>query len=722
MIILQVVPELKSGGVERGTVDFALYLTAQGHRSIVVSAGGTLVARLTETGAVHYTLPVHQKSLFSVWTQAKRLAQIIRKEKVDIVHARSRVPAWSAYLACRWTRTPFLTTCHGVYKPHGLSRVMGWGRIVISISHAVSRHVKEKFAVPEHRIRLIHRGVNLDEFVSRDSGRSGAATAPLPESDGPIVGIVGRITPLKGHRVLIRAWPRIRQVLGNARLWIVGESPRRRYTEELQALAEKLGVRDSIEFLGTRQDVPAVLSRMSVLAAPAVGEEAFGRVLIEAGACGVPVIASRIGGIVDVVDHGVNGLLVPAGDAAALSEAVIGLVREKEYAAELARNLKKKVHAQFRDVRMFEETVRVYREVLEHKKILVLKLSALGDVILSTPSFRELRHAHPNARIAVCVGSDSWTAVKETPFVDEFFVFDSKLGKRLGNLWRLGRILAKENFDLCVDLQNNRLSRFLAFFAGIPHRIGFRCRKWDFLVNDRVRLPKEVIHPVEQQFLLLRQAGAEPQESRLELQIPSENREFADAFLRRHWVGEGQILIGLHPGSSAQWLSKQWPKESFAELCRELSRDNVRIVLTGTHEDIPAVKAIAQASGAKPIIAAGETRLMDLAALIARMDVLVASDTAPLHLACALGTPFVALFGPTDPKRHLAHAVQPHAVLWKDLKCSPCYLKKCPIGHPCMKNITPAEVAGRVRSLIATRKAPVPSPGVNADPLAAASS
>ena len=124
MNILQIVPELKSGGVERGTVDFAKFLLTQGHRSVIISNGGPLVTNLLESGVVHYELPVHKKSLWSVLRCAREVAGVIRKENIDLVHARSRVPAWIAFLACRRERIPFITTCHGVSGTHPMSRVM----------------------------------------------------------------------------------------------------------------------------------------------------------------------------------------------------------------------------------------------------------------------------------------------------------------------------------------------------------------------------------------------------------------------------------------------------------------------------------------------------------------------------------------------------------------------------------------------------------------------
>src|ERR1700733_11404280 len=160
MNILQILPEMNVGGVETGTVDLAKYLVAHGHKSVVVSHGGDLVEVLESQGTKHYTLPVHKKNIFTMVRCINKLVAIIHKEKIDIVHARSRVPAWIAFFACRKSEAHFLTTCHGYYSTHLFSRVMGWGKLIIAISGVIGRHMIQDFAVPAENIRVIPRSVD----------------------------------------------------------------------------------------------------------------------------------------------------------------------------------------------------------------------------------------------------------------------------------------------------------------------------------------------------------------------------------------------------------------------------------------------------------------------------------------------------------------------------------------------------------------------------------
>jgi glycosyltransferase involved in cell wall biosynthesis len=214
MNILQVVPELNVGGVETGTVDLAGRLVKLGHKAVVVSAGGQMVGELKAAGAIHYQLPVHRKSILNILKMIPKLVEIINKENIDIVHARSRVPAWIAYYACRRTNKPFITTCHGYYSKHLFSTVMGWGKLVICPGKVIARHMVEDFDVPLERIRVVPRSVDMDKFKYNDP-------ADKRKTKEFNVGIIGRITPLKGHMHFIKAMARLSRQIPYLKIWLL---------------------------------------------------------------------------------------------------------------------------------------------------------------------------------------------------------------------------------------------------------------------------------------------------------------------------------------------------------------------------------------------------------------------------------------------------------------------------------------------------------------------
>ncbi len=690
MRILQILPELHSGGVERGTVDLAKYLKEKGHHSVVVSAGGPLAGDLSSAGVTHYTLPVHKKSLFSIFFSIRALSRIVTKENIELIHARSRVPALITFFVSHKTHIPFITTCHGFYSKHFLSRVMGWGKIVIVASHIIGKRMRDDFGVPHNKIRLIPRGVNLEEFKWHD---------PTDEKKKKeiVIGMIGRLTPIKGHPLFLKAMARVTRVIPNVRIQIIGDAPKPQYKEELLMLVRRLGLSASVEFLGTRYDIPELLSRLSLLVVPSVGEEAFGRVVIEAGACGVPVVATRMGGLVDIVEDGKDGLLVPVDDPRALAEAVIRLVKEPELGAALARSLRQKVEDQFNLQLMFEKTLKVYHEALMQKRILVIKISALGDIILSIPSIRALREKFPDAWISVLVGRKSRGILRNCPYVNDTLVYEPSSSRwHFSGLFKMARILAKEDFDIVVDLQNNKVSHLLGFLSGARIRAGHNNRKWAFFLNRRAKeSDASAVSPLEHQFRVLRLLGLEHFDKRLELWTREEEDENIRRLLESEWVAPHQTLVGINPGSSLRWPTKQWPIENFSKLCDELAHRNIRVVITGSAEDGPTCERLFQMTRNKPINAIGKTSITELTALVRRCQVFVSSDSAPMHIASSLDVPLVALFGPTDPRRHLVGPTR-YQVFWKEIHCSPCYLRHCPIGLICMKKIGVQEVLDAV--------------------------
>ncbi len=695
MNILQILPELEVGGVERGTVDLAGYLAAKGHKSVVVSGGGKLVRRLEAGGAKHYALPVGKKSPLVIFLMIRKVRDIIIKEDIQIIHARSRVPAIIGFAAAKLTNRIFITTAHGYYNMGLASRPMSWGRFVIVASRDMARHMIEDFGTPYDRIRLIPRGVDLNEF------KAPKHPDHIPEDKAAkkrdfIIGIISRITPLKGHADFLRAMAIIFRRMPMIKVLMVGDTPfkKLRYREEMEALTRQLGISTVVEFMGRREDIPRLLSKMDVLVLPTRTPEAFGRVIIEAQAAGVPVVATKVGGITDIIRDGENGLLVLPEDPRSIAEAVMRLYNDRGLGRSLAVTARREVEEKYGLIPMAEKTIKVYEEALASKKILVIKIGALGDVILSVPSLKAIRKKFPEAVIKALVGRASADALKGCPCINERIIYEPKSGKRrFGGIMSFAARLRREDFDIVIDLQNNRMSHILAFLTMANLRYGYANGKWSFLLNKRVKDTARPMSPVEHQFRTLNLLGVERSGETFELWPSQEDEEWADNFLKENWIDERRMLAGINIAASARWLSKRWDIESIADLSDEFAkRYDIRTVLTGTDEDADTAKEIARLSASKPIIAAGKTDIMKLASLISRCKVYVTTDSAPLHIAASMKVPVVALFGPTDPAKHMPD-VKNAAALRANKSCGPCYKPVCFKRNRCMKDIKVEDVA-----------------------------
>ncbi len=328
-VVLQVLPSLVTGGVERGTVEITRAIADAGGIALVASAGGRMVAAVDRAGGRHITLPLASKNPLTIWRNAALLATLIQAERVAIVHARSRAPAWSAWLACRRTGAHFVTTYHGAYGEdlpfkRRYNAVMARGERVIVASRFIAELIKTRHGTDPARIRVIPRGVDPAAFdpaaVSGERMARLASQWRLPDG-AAVVLLPGRLTSWKGQAVLIEAFARLAR--RDLCCVLVGsDQGRRHYAARLIRQAEALGVADRLRLAGECDDMPAALMLADVVVHASTEPEAFGRVVIEAQAMGRPVIASDLGGPVETVEHGVTGWRVPPGDAEVLAAAI----------------------------------------------------------------------------------------------------------------------------------------------------------------------------------------------------------------------------------------------------------------------------------------------------------------------------------------------------------------------------------------------------------------
>ena len=702
MNILQILPSLDLGGVETGTVDLACYLARHGHKAIVVSGGGRLVRSLDQAGSRHYTLPVGKKSLFTVISMIGKLRAIIRKEDIDIVHAHSRVPALIAYFACKLSGRVLITTAHGHYKKHFLSETMGWGKRVIVASNMMAKHMMDNFGVPYDRVRLIPQGVDIDRFKFVDHS--------LVYSEYFTVGMISRITPLKGHADFIRAVSILNRRIPRLKALIVGNAPKEKYKEPLELLVRRFGLGQVIEFVPATMDVPSVMAKLDVLVSATVTPEAFGRSIIEAQASGVPVVSTKVGGVVDIIDDGINGLFCAPGNPKDMAEKLLMIYGDRKLGAKIAAEAKRKVDRCFRSDTMMEKTVGVYEEALKAVKILVIKISAIGDVILAVPSLKAIRQKFPEAVIKVLVGLEARESLDRCPYINELVVCDFKgRDKGIRGVWALSKRLQKEMFDIVIDLQNNKMSHLLGALSLAASRYGYDNRKLSFLLNNSVKDDAPYMDPLDHQMRVLKLCGVKAMDKALELWPSDSDGLKAAAILKDAWAFQAQMLVGINVRASSRWSSKNWPAASIAELCDRLAKEfNVRTVLTGSGDDILYAEAIAKMTRSRPLVAAGKTSINELAALIKYFKAYLTPDSAPMHIACAVGTPCIALFGPTDPKRHVA-TPGGCTILSRapDFNCAPCYSPGCSKKTGCMRKVTVEEVLNAIRPYISQKNAPV---------------
>ncbi|QPH54684.1 glycosyltransferase family 4 protein [Pontivivens ytuae] len=380
LTVLQLVPSLESGGVERGAIEIVQALSAAGHRALVASSGGRMEPQLRRAGGELIRLDIGAKSPWAIRANARQLAKVIAEEGVDIVHARSRAPAWAGLHAARATGVRFITTYHGVYNEdfplkRRYNAVMAKGEPVIAVSDYVARIVAERHRVDPTRIITIPRGADIttfaEEAVSSERTISLAQAWGVIEDPRPIVLLPGRLSRWKGQEdmvaaaSLLRSRAESRGELLDCQIVLVGDDGGSGFGGQLENAVNAGGLTGSVRLVGHCADMEAAYKLASVVVSASREPEAFGRVAVEAQAMGRPVIATAHGGALETVEDGKTGWLYPPGDVAALADAVeAALALDESGRAHMGLAARARIRSRFTVEAMQKATLEIYEGVV----------------------------------------------------------------------------------------------------------------------------------------------------------------------------------------------------------------------------------------------------------------------------------------------------------------------------------------------------------------------
>ena len=379
MRILQVLPALEQGGVEWDAVELALALRRQGIENGIASAGGGLVARVESAGVTHHGLPLATKNPLKIIANAGRLAKIVKEGGYDLVHVRSRAPAWSVKIAAKRAGFPWLATYHGIYgtKPEWFklwyNRVMLQGLRTVCVSDYVKSHVESTYHPPAGQLVTIHDGADTSRFSPSAVTPEAAVNYKTSlgfASDAPLVVMVGRLTRWKGQHLLIAAAAKMKHDRFGI-LFVGSDQGRIEYSNELKALAAKLPADRKVVFLETCDAMPLVYAAGDVAVNASSGQpEAFGRVIPEAQAMGTIVVGTAHGGACETIADGKTGFLIPPGDVDALAarlDAILDMPagERNEMKAAAIRS----VTENFSVETTCRKTLALYREILSSRRM-----------------------------------------------------------------------------------------------------------------------------------------------------------------------------------------------------------------------------------------------------------------------------------------------------------------------------------------------------------------
>ncbi len=360
MHIVQIIPALQEGGVERGTVEMNRELVKRGHRSTIISAGGRLVEQILMDGGEHHLIDVRSKNPLSTPSRVGALERLLERLHPSVVHARSRVPAWLYKLGTP-ERHPFVTTVHGFNSINLYSKVMTSGKRVICVSEAIKDYLLKHYQVDPKKLRVIPRGVDLTYFSPGAAclGRVKSLIDRHRLQSRQVITTVGRITGLKDHETFIRAIAQLRKTHPRAKGLIVGSASadKQDLEKRLRQLVSELSLDGHVDFVGHCQDMREIYALSHAVVCGSKKPESFGRTVTEALAMGRPVVATRLGAHVETLPHGKFGFLVPPENPAALASRLADLgALDLEHARQY-------VTQRYSLERMVDETIATYEEL-----------------------------------------------------------------------------------------------------------------------------------------------------------------------------------------------------------------------------------------------------------------------------------------------------------------------------------------------------------------------
>ncbi|MFA6379290.1 MAG: lipopolysaccharide heptosyltransferase II [Candidatus Omnitrophota bacterium] len=334
------------------------------------------------------------------------------------------------------------------------------------------------------------------------------------------------------------------------------------------------------------------------------------------------------------------------------------------------------------------------------KKILVVNVNWLGDVVFSTPVFRALKEKYPDATLTCLVVPRVVNVAQQIPFIDEILVYDEKGCDRFlwGKLKLVFRLRSK-GFDAAFLLHGSWTRALLVFLAGIPMRVGYDIKKRGWLLTHRVSVDKGLVHRSDFYLKILEPLGIVTKDRKTFLEVDEEAMTCAQNLLSGLGIKEGDFCVVAHIGGN--WNLKRWPLENFAKLFDILAEDfKAKVIVCGGKNDVVLAQKVSVLTRYKPYLLAGKTTFQELAALMKKASVVVSADSGPLHIASSVGTPVVGLFGPTHPLVTGPRGSGKSLLIHHDVGCNinPCYYLNCS-DSICMKAISVDNVIQKIREI-----------------------
>ncbi len=359
MNILFLTTHFNTGGITSYLLNLNRGLHRRGHQVFIASAGGNCEDILETEGGEHFNLGFRTKSEIDlrIYLGLGRLKKFMEQNNIDIIHAQTRVTQVMGHFLSRLTGKPLITTCHGFFRPHFFRRLfLYWGQAVVAISQPVAEHLQKDFGIDQKKVYIITNGIDSSKFVLTTQDIREQKRQQWNINSKPVLGIIARLSEVKGIDVLLSCMPMVIEQYPSVLLMIVGRGP---HHHQLQAQAKSLKLQAHVRFEDIVHQTANLLPAFDIFVMPS-RQEGLGLSVMEAQACGLPVIASQVGGLVDLIEDGQTGFFVPAQDSRALGQKIIQVLQNPVQARQVGLAAREHIVRHFSLEQMVLETEKVY--------------------------------------------------------------------------------------------------------------------------------------------------------------------------------------------------------------------------------------------------------------------------------------------------------------------------------------------------------------------------
>jgi len=604
---------------------------------IIASSLGPQILESRKPGIKYYRLPQFEINIKNFFLAYRRLKEIIRNNKIDIVHTNSTLSSWLAFFACRNTDRPLIISCYDFFPRNIFNYVLFLAKKVIVHNESVAKYLINNFGLPRERIKFIRQGIDVKNFNFQGVDQRSKTDFNI--------GIIPSSLPSNGYEYFLKAMVKAVRILPYTKIWIIFSTFQFRQSlrEDLKLWVRRLGLINYVKFFDISDLDFKIISKLNLLITTPVTENASTRVVLEAQAYGVPVIATHIAGVADVILDKRTGMLVSPKDNNALVSATVTILKDFQLSRKIADTARKRVVEEFNLDKNIDELIQIYKEQRDNKKILLISVANTQDVISSIPVLRLLRKEFSHTQITILVTSFSRSLFQRCPYVDELIIYDL-ISKHRGLFGFMGisKLLRKEKFDIVIDLNNGLKTHLLSYLSLANNRYGYSNRFFKFLINHRIKRSSKSLGLVEEKLALLSLLGIDVKDNRLELWPSQEEMEFADSFLKDSWIGKEKI-VGIDTSFKKGFFKGIRALDYLAYFCNSLTNQNIRIILIGLRDNLNIRNELLKRTNFKPNSIVGDISPMQLACLIKKCNIYISSNQESLYIAMAMKTPSIVL-------------------------------------------------------------------------------